>query len=313
MTALLDRTVLSRLNRLSSQVEAIRQNPNVVGRVAVPGSDEIGRLAQQFNRLLESSEHHMEALERSNQDLEGFARVVSHDLQPHLSTILLNAAILRQAAGLEASQAARLDRIEATAKRMAQLMRGILDYSAAASTRGAWQDVDLQALMEEVVSTLEDTIAKGNARVEWRGLPVVSGNAVQIQQLLQNLIANAIKYHRPGVPPVVTVTAHPALDLPGGHRIEVQDNGLGFEPARFHDLVQPYFRIKEGSDGHGLGLATCMKIAQRHGGSLTADSVPGQGSTFAIELPPAGQHVLPAPGPTATHAPLAAAPVPRTT
>lgn len=285
MIVLLNTTVLARLKRLTERVERIGDDPH--GRVDVSGSDEITRLSSEFNRLLDRLDRHQARLEASNADLRQFAAVVSHDLQPPLSTVALNAAVLREhnKGRIDAETMERLERIESTALRMAGHIRAILDYSRVTYEAPGFERVDLSAVMSEVIGHLEERLAATKGRIEHTSLPVVEANPTQMVQLLQNLVANGLKFHRAGVPPVVRVTAQP---LDGGKvRLTVEDNGEGFSPADFERMRKPYIRLPKrgGVAGHGLGLATADKIVERHHGRLWAESVPGEGSRIHVDLP----------------------------
>jgi signal transduction histidine kinase len=284
MIVLLNTTILSRLKRLTERVETLGQDPHA--RVEVSGSDEITRLAVEFNRLLDRLDRHQARLEASNADLRHFAAVVSHDLQPPLSTVALNAAILREhnRGKLDEETMDRLTRMEGTALRMASHIRSILDYSRVSYEEAARETVDLSATMEEVTSHLEERLQATLGRVEYTNLPTVQANPTQMVQLLQNLVANGLKFHRPGVPPVVKVSAQTLGE--GRIRLTVEDNGEGFDPGAFERMRKPYIRLPgRGHEGHGLGLATADKIVERHHGRLWAESEPGKGSRFHVELP----------------------------
>lgn len=284
MIVLLNTTVLSRLKRLTNRVEALGEDPH--GRVEVSGADEITRLSAEFNRLLDRLDRHQARLETSNADLRQFAAVVSHDLQPPLSTVALNAAVLREhnRDKLDAETLERLARIEATALRMAGHIRSILDYSRVTYEAPGFERVDLSQTMAVVTSHLEERLQATKGRIEYTNLPTIEGNPTQMVQLLQNLVANGLKFHRAGVWPVVRVTASP---LEGGLiRLTVEDNGEGFAPEAFERMRKPYIRLPgRGVEGHGLGLATADKIVARHGGRLWAESVLGQGTKVHVDLP----------------------------
>ncbi|MFA5944988.1 MAG: CHASE4 domain-containing protein [Candidatus Thermoplasmatota archaeon] len=283
MIVLLNTTVLSRLTRLTTRVESFGEDPH--GRLEVSGSDEITRLSIEFNGLLDRLDRHQTRLEASNADLRHFAAVVSHDLQPPLSTIALNSAILREhnRGKLDEETMERLQRMEGTALRMANHIRAILDYSRVSFEAANLGPVDLSATMAEVTEHLEERLQATKGRIEATNLPTIEANPTQMVQLLQNLVANGLKFHRPGIPPRVKVSAR-ALD--DGHvRITVEDNGEGFDPADFERMRKPYIRLPgRGHEGHGLGLATADKIVERHHGRLWAESQPGC-SRFHVDLP----------------------------
>ncbi|MEA3143219.1 MAG: hypothetical protein QOG31_543 [Thermoplasmata archaeon] len=282
----LDRAVLSPVRRLTGQVVESRSSGSLSARVEVHSGDEIGRLSGEFNRLMERLERHAAELERSNEDLRQFASVVSHDLQPPLSTLTLNVAVLRQRAKdrLDDESRGRLDRMELTAHNMSRLMNAILEYSRVSYEPMRREDVALNYTLAEVAGLLEADLAKSGGELRSGNLPVVRGNATQLLQLMQNLIGNALKFRRPGVPPRVEVTAEHAPDG-RGWRVTVADNGTGFNPQLIPLLFRPFSRGLSDAPGFGLGLATCAKIAGRHGGRIGVDTVPGQGSRFWFEIP----------------------------
>ena len=288
ITLLLDRSVFTPLHRLTRDVEALGTG-TVGGRVAALRDDEIGQLAASFNRLMGRLDRDRVDLQRSNQDLRDFAAVVSHDLQPPLSTIALNAAVVRERErtrlGPDALQ--RLDRLETTALRMAEHIRSILDYSRVSSQDAPMAEVNFNDILEDVVNDLEERMHATGGRIEYRSMPRLQANRTQLTQLMLNLMGNALKYHRPGTPPVVKVHAEPYADGKGwqGWRVVVEDNGIGFDPADLDKMVRPYTRLEHRVEGYGLGLATCHKIIERHHGRLSAHSVPGEGSTFMVDLP----------------------------
>ncbi len=230
-----------------------------------------------------------EELERSNRDLRDFAATVSHDLKAPLSTVMLNVAVLREreAERLGSDAKERLDRMEKAAARMADYIRAILEYSRIGFQQAPMETVDINELLAVVRTDLESRLGEVHGRIEHGALPSVWGNRVQLAQLMQNLLGNAVKYHRPGVPPVISVAASSLVDDLGSAfcRIVVQDNGRGFEAGEFHRMVRPFGRRERGVEGHGLGLATCLKIVERHRGRFSAESRPGEGSTFFVDLP----------------------------
>ncbi|MCA1812123.1 MAG: HAMP domain-containing protein [Halobacteriales archaeon] len=282
----LDRAILTPVQRLTRQVADARSSGSLASRVEVHSGDEIGRLSEEFNRLMDRLERHAAELERSNEDLRQFASVVSHDLQPPLSTLTLNVAVLRQRGKdrLDEESKTRLDRMELTAHNMARLMNAILEYSRVSYEPMRREDVALNYTLAEVAGLLEADLAKSGGELRSGNLPVVRGNATQLLQLLQNLVGNALKFRRPGVTPRVEATAERTANG-AGWRITVADNGTGFNPQLIPLLFRPFSRGLSDAPGFGLGLATCAKIVGRHGGRIGVDTVPGQGSRFWFEMP----------------------------
>jgi light-regulated signal transduction histidine kinase (bacteriophytochrome) len=247
------------------------------------------------------TEDHLRAstakLLQSNRELEDFATVASHDLQEPLRKIQAFAACLReeQSDALNAEGRNYLDRIQNAANRMATLVSDLLEFSRVSSKGKPFLPVNLNEVIAGVVSDLEARLAQTGGRVEIENLPTVASDSVQMRQLLQNLIGNGLKFHRTDLAPVVRVSAE-IVDTPDTHgrtrpggtcRISVADNGIGFD-EKYLDRIFTIFQRLHGRgeyEGTGIGLAVCRRIVERHGGTLTARSKPGQGATFIITLP----------------------------
>lgn len=229
-------------------------------------------------------------LEQSNRDLEQFAFVASHDLQEPLRKIKLFGERLKTSATdqLDAENLDFLERMVGASQRMQGMIEALLELSRISTTGKPFEPVDLRQLISDVISDLEVRLTRSKGCVEVGELPVIEGDPVQIRQLLQNLIGNALKFAKLELPPVVNVTADAVYQ--DGHEcwaIKVSDNGIGFE-AQYSDIIfEPFKRLHGRSDyeGSGIGLAICKKIVARHQGTISAQSIPGEGSTFTILLP----------------------------
>jgi len=232
-------------------------------------------------------------LRRSNDELERFAMVASHDLQEPLRKIQAFGDRLqaKYAGSLDAQGQEYLGRIVGAAARMRAMVNDVLAMARIATERRPLVPVDLRTVAEEVVMDLEALIRQTRGRVELGALPTVRADPVQMRRLLQNLIANGLKFHRPEAPPLVRVSAR-AIFAGGdaelvAHELVIADNGVGFDEVNREKIFQPFQRLRGLSEygGAGLGLAICRRIVDRHSGQLTATSEPGKGATFRVTLP----------------------------
>ncbi len=231
---------------------------------------------------------YMEKLEQSNRELDSFASIASHDLQEPLRKIKYFTEMIMDdySGALDAQGLDFLNRMHNAAERMQALIESLLNYSRVTSRAEPFVPVDLNALVEDVLADLEFRIESSGGRVDVGPLPAIHADATQVRQLFQNLIANALKFHRPGASPVVEVRGAPCE--PGFCRIVVQDNGIGFDNRHAERIFGAFERLhgrQSGYEGTGMGLAICRKIVERHGGSITAAGAPGEGSTFTVMLP----------------------------
>ncbi|RPI33189.1 MAG: PAS domain S-box protein [Chloroflexota bacterium] len=240
-----------------------------------------------LKRAEKSLQEHMAKLERSNQALEDFAFIASHDLREPLRKVQAFGDRLKsryiQELGDEGQDYIR--RMQQAAARMQEMLDGLMMYSRVTTQGVAFMSVDLGQVVAEVLSDLEVRIKETGGQVEIGQLPVIQADPLQMRQLLQNLLGNALKFHRQGIPPIVKITCH----LISGDRIQlvVEDNGIGFEEKFAGGMFKPFHRLHHRSvyEGTGMGLAICRKIAERHGGSISATGILEVGSTFTVTLP----------------------------
>jgi PAS domain S-box-containing protein len=225
------------------------------------------------------------ALARSNAELEHFAHVASHDLQEPLRKIQAFGGLLRESSAgvLSAEANGYLDRMLNAAARMRSLVTDLLALARVTSEARPFVAVDLAEIVRDVLGDLEARVYDSGARVEVGTLPVVLADPLQMRQLAQNLIGNALKFHAPGRPPVVRIHGSDG-ETP---ELVVEDEGIGFEQRFVDRIFKPFQRLEARSsyEGTGIGLAICEKIVARHGGTLKARSVPGAGSTFTATFP----------------------------
>jgi signal transduction histidine kinase len=232
-------------------------------------------------------------LERSNRELQDFAYVASHDLQEPLRKIQAFGGRLDSKFGGDLGDEGRdyLDRMLNSAQRMHVLINDLLTFSRVTTQAKPFVPTDLAKVADEVIGDLEIALQTNNGKIEVSDLPVIEADALQMRQLLQNLLGNALKFHRSDVPPVIqlTGTIEPAPNSESADVcvLRVADNGIGFDEKYLDRIFTPFQRLHGRGvyDGTGIGLAVCRKITERHGGTLTAESTPGVGSTFIARLP----------------------------
>ena len=248
------------------------------------------------------AKHLEEELKRSNQQLDQFASVASHDLQEPLRKIqaFSNLLIQNYTDSLSAEIIDLLNRMQLAANRMQDLVQGLLAFSRLTTQQAPHQSVNLTKVLTGIYDDLEGTITAKGASVTFGEMPTLKGHPVQLQQLFQNLLSNALKYARPNVPPRITIEARPAgpEELPllsdqstgSWQLITVTDNGIGFENKHRDLIFEPFSRLHGRSQytGTGLGLAICKRVVDLHQGHISAQGTPGQGSIFTLLLPASG-------------------------
>lgn len=245
-------------------------------------------------------ERKIDELKRSNDNLQHFAYIASHDLQEPLRKIQQFGDLLKgcYGEGLEPGLD-YLERMQSAARRMSALIKDLLTFSCIDTKQVSRQEVLLSALVEETLADLELVVAETKAEVRLEPLPTVWGDRLQLGQLFTNLLSNALKFRQPGQAPMIKVKARqvgahelPSVQVTGQkgtayHLIEVSDNGIGFDEKYTNRIFQVFQRLhgREQYAGTGIGLAICQKVVANHQGVITASSKPGQGAIFQIYLP----------------------------
>ena len=233
-------------------------------------------------------------LANSNRDLQDFAYMASHDLREPLVLIQAFSERLLKHCGADLSERGReyLNRIFASSSRMQMLINDILAYSRVSTNGQHVEEIELNKILREVVDDLEMRIIETGGSVEIDVGHKIKADPAQIRQLFQNLIANALKYHRPEVAPRVQIYSenymvHEKGGMQEYCKITVEDNGIGFDQKHTAQIFGLFKRLHAHNqyEGTGIGLAVCKRIAERHGGVVTAGSKPGEGSTFVVSLP----------------------------
>ena len=254
----------------------------------------IARDITEQKQAKEALERHARDLARSNEELEQFAYVASHDLQEPLRKIRAFGALLadEKSESLDDEGRQYIDFMTDAAARMQTLVSDLLALSRVTTAARPFEDLALGEVFDTVLSDLSVALQEADGRVDVAAAPTVEADRTQMEQLFRNLIGNALKFRRPGVAPRVTVEmaegAMPLDAIPGpAHTIVVADNGIGFEPDQGSRLFQPFKRLhaRHQYEGAGIGLAICEKIVLRHHGRITATATPGAGAAFTVTLP----------------------------
>lgn len=248
------------------------------------------RLEEELRKSRDELEYRVEErtseLERRNQDLQELTVVASHDLSEPLRKIQTFASLLetRKADLLDERSRDFVGRMKQSADRMRDLLDALLRYLRIETKVDEFRLTKLGEVVLEMVGQLEPEIRKTGSEVEIGPLPIVAGDPNQLRELIQNLIANALKYRRSEVKTIIKIRGEKIGDA---FSISVEDNGIGFDEKYLGKIFQPFQRLhrKHEYSGTGIGLAICKKIVDRHGGTITARSSPGKGSTFIFTLP----------------------------
>ena len=238
-------------------------------------------------------------LQQTNANLAEFAYVASHDLKEPLRKIQVfsDRIATKEATRLSDTGKDWFRRMQTAAARMDTLIDDLLSFSRTNTNEKPPEPTDLNALLATIKSDLSEQIERSKARIEARDLPTLNVVPIQFRQLMQNLISNAIKFHKPDVPPVIRITAdtvpgnesnHPAADKNKLYvKLSFADNGIGFEPEYAERIFGLFQRLhgKGEYPGTGIGLALCKKVAENHDGFIVAEGKPGEGATFNVFLP----------------------------
>ena len=246
---------------------------------------------QSKRKLLEESQNEIkryaENLERSNQDLEQFAAVASHDLKSPLRQINMLGTILMEDFDQLSIEKKKdmVGMICSLTKHLFKLTDSILEFSKVGERHNKFEPCDLNSLVQRVIENLSVTIQETDANIIVESLPILEGEPSLLYQLFQNMIENAVKFHHKGQPPFIKISSQSCED--GNLEIRIEDNGIGFGKEYSERIFQPFKRLVNSSEfeGSGLGLATCQKIIAIHRGTIVANSELNKGTTFIITLP----------------------------
>jgi signal transduction histidine kinase len=261
-----------------------RFSPLYLGGKLVGSAQNMRNVTTEHEAVLKF-EDYARRLESSNKELSQFAFVASHDLQEPLKKIHAFGELLKTQPDLGDASRDYVTRIRHSTQRMQRLIDDLLDYSRVTTQGRPPEPVDLNRAIAEATSDLQIRVNETEALIDVQRLPPAQGDPTQMRQLFQNLIGNALKYHREGVPPVIRIGPQ---THDGATAIMVADNGIGFAQADADRIFEVFQRLHGRSEyeGTGIGLAICRKIVERHGGTISAEGRPGEGATFVITFPP---------------------------
>lgn len=252
---------------------------------------EVQARTRQVVLMLEDLRRSNAELRQTSQEQAEFTYAISHDLKSPTNTILSLLTALSEDFGETLPEGARqlIELQTGTARRMLRLIGDLTNYANAINAELRLLPVALDQVLADVVDDLRAEIGEAGARVELGPLPVVRGDETQLRLLFQNLLANAVKFRRPGAAPQVQVRA--TGSAAGLAVIEVQDDGIGIPVARINRIFGLFQRLHAHHEypGTGLGLAVCKRIATKHDGAIEVTSAPGGGAVFRVHLPPASE------------------------
>ncbi|MGB3491784.1 MAG: ATP-binding protein [Elainellaceae cyanobacterium] len=227
-----------------------------------------------------------EELVRSNRELEQFAHIVSHDLQQPLQTIMgyTQLVALQEPEPADSSTHDCLKKILHAGDRMQRLIKDLLSYALTGQDQKELTLVDCNVVLEHVVENLDSALNESQAELSYPQLPVILGNEIQLALLFQNLVSNAIKFVRSEVTPQITITVSQENR---NWLFAVKDNGIGIPSEQVKEVFRGFHRLHSAQKypGHGIGLATCKRIVENHGGTIWAESQPNIGTTVYFKLP----------------------------
>jgi signal transduction histidine kinase len=267
----------------------------VLNRAVDEMAESLARREVERKQAVDAIREYAASLERSNRDLMDFANIASHDLQEPLRKISTFSDMLsvRYAGDLDEKGNEYLNRIRVSARHLQALIMDLLTYSRISTKSQPHEKVDLIPIIEQVLIDFELRIEEIGAEIRIDELPLVQADPLQMRQLYYNLIGNSLKFIKPDQKVVIEVSGdlvkHPSGEgkNENWYELRVSDNGVGFDEKYLDRIFQPFQRLHNPAayEGNGMGLAICRKIVERHGGEITAKSIPGQGSVFIVRLP----------------------------
>ncbi len=279
--------------RLANAIQKITEKEDYSIRVNKEQEDEIGDLIGGFNTMLSRIEYYIKALEHNNQELEEFNYVASHDLKEPLRTLISYCNLLEEDLQVEMPKDAKEDVefIKNASERMNNLIQDLLELSRAGREELNIKNIDLNRVVESVISDLKARINEKQGTINYEKLPTVKADYTQITRVVENLVANALKFHG-NENPVVNIDAQEITTTDqNGNKIKqwkicISDNGIGIKSDYLYKIFAPFKRLHNAKkyEGTGIGLSICKKIIERSGGSIWVESEEGKGTKFYFTL-----------------------------
>ncbi|MCM4151094.1 sensor histidine kinase [Arenibacter sp. N53] len=277
------RAIVKPINALMNSVRSIQEG-NYENKVSIKGNDEFSMLGTAFNQMSESLKSSFDQINTKNKELEQFVYIASHDLQEPLRTVNSFTDLLEKdyKDKLDETAAIYINFISQASHRMSLLVKGLLDYSRIGGNKELTK-VKCNEMLDALKDDLSTLISTENATLEVGILPELGVYKIEFRLLFQNLINNAIKFHKPGIPPIVKITAAEEKDF---WKFKISDNGIGIKENQKDKIFGMFQRLNTQKEfaGTGIGLAHCVKIIEMHGGTITVESEFGRGSTFCITI-----------------------------
>jgi signal transduction histidine kinase len=277
--------VMRPIERMRKQMMAVIAG-NLDVQITGHSQDEFGEMAEMFNKMAKSLKATQEELIRSNQELDQFASIVAHDLKEPLRKIMFYATRLQDSSPENDVAKNQTTQILAVSHRMTQLLNDLLEFSRVNHRKQNPEYINTNTLIDSITADLQALIARTHATLHIDAhLPCIHADPLHMRIVFQNLIANAIKFHKPNQFPVIHIQGH--YTDTQKTKITITDQGIGFPAEDRHKLFMPFERLCNAShiEGTGLGLSTVKRIMDRQLAEIYVESTPNNGTTISLIFP----------------------------